>query len=512
METIKERVYTLTKLNQSIENLVARELSFRTFWIKCQIAKINSKGGHHYLELMDSSSGEKTAVARGIIWRLTYADIQSEFGALGLRMEEVLKPNMEITIQVKVNYHKVHGLSLHILKVDPNTVIGDIEQQKRETLQRLKKEGLLEMQKRLYLGPINLKIGIVGSPDTSGFNDFIKELQHNDIFTGFEVKVFEASVQGEHAVHSVVAAIEEAGRWDLDAIVVIRGGGSKMDLHVFNHYDLCKAIAYSRVPVLVGIGHETDITLADHVAFRSEKTPTAAAKFFYLAIGIFRGELKDTLAKIRHAAERSVYQTREETQMYQKRIFAHADHIIRGLQNFITTSEETLRSGSVAMLVHHRDHIALKLSGLFTKAMDQLSIGNRSLQHTLQTTLDGTQRSLQAKNEEINKLRNGVSSESLNFVRTDQLREIRQASGLLAVRAEYVLRGEAETVGFLEKKIGLVNPNQLFSKGYTISTVDGIDLRSLDLQDADLKGKTLTTFAEGAKLESTITKIIQTDD
>jgi len=244
METIKERIYTLTSLNQSIENLVTRELSFRTFWIKCQIAKINSKGGHLYLELMDSSNGEKTAVARGIIWRLTYEDIQKEFGALGLRIEEVLKPNMEITVQVKVNFHKLYGLSLHILKVDTNTVIGDIEQQKRETLQRLTKEGLLEMQKRLYLGPINLKIGIVGSPDTSGFNDFFKELKQNSIFTRFKVKIFEASVQGAHAVRSITAAIEEAGRWDLDALVVIRGGGSKMDLHVFNHYDICKAIAY----------------------------------------------------------------------------------------------------------------------------------------------------------------------------------------------------------------------------------------------------------------------------
>jgi len=512
METIKERIYTLTKLNQSIENLVTRELSFKTFWIKCQIAKINSKGGHHYLELMDSDGGQKTAVARGIIWRLTYEDIQHEFGALGLRMEEVLKPNMEITIQVRVNFHKLHGLSLHILKVDPNTVIGDIEQQKRETLERLKKEGLLDMQQRLYLGPIAVKIGIVGSPETSGFNDFVKELEHNAIFTSFQIKVFEASVQGERAVHSVVSAIKEAGKWDVDAIVVVRGGGSKMDLHVFNHYDICKAIAYSRVPVLVGIGHETDQTLADNVAFRSEKTPTAAAKFFYLSIGIFKGNLNETLAKIRRTAEMYVYQTREETQMYQKRIFAHADHIITGLERLITSTESSLRSSSAAMLVHHKDHIALKLSGLFSRAMDQLSVGERNLQMTLQSTIDGTQRSLQSKADEVNALRNSAVSSGLNFVQTDQLREVRQAQGLLAIRAEYLWRNAAETVGFLEKKIDLVNPNQLFTKGYTISTVDGVDLRSQDLRSAELEGKTMTTFAEGVKLESTITKIQIDDD
>jgi len=512
METIKERIYTLTNLNQSIENLVTRELSFRTFWIKCQIAKINSKGGHLYLELMDSVNGEKTAVARGIIWRLTYEDIQKEFGALGLRIEEVLKPNMEITVQVKVNFHKLYGLSLHILKVDPNTVIGDIEQQKRETLQRLTKEGLLEMQKRLYLGPINLKIGIVGSPDTSGFNDFLKELKQNSIFTRFEVKIFEASVQGAHAVRSITAAIEEAGRWNLDALVVIRGGGSKMDLHVFNHYDICKAIAYSRIPVLVGIGHETDQTLADIVAYHSEKTPTAVAKYFYLAIGIFKSELNDALARIRRAAEMNVYLTREETQMYQKRIFAHADHIITGLQQFITGTEEKLRAGSVALVVHHKDQVALQLSGLFTKAMDQLGSNARLLQLTLQNTLDGTQRSLQSKADQVNRLQNKVASESLNFLKTDQLREVKQAQSLLALRAEHLIQSETETLRFIEKKIDLVHPNQLFSKGYTISTVEGKDLRSQNFTDQSLKGKTMTTFAQGARLESTITKIIPTDD
>jgi len=264
--------------------------------------------------------------------------------------------------------------------------------------------------------------------------------------------------------------------------------------------------------VLVGIGHETDQTLADIVSYHSEKTPTAVAKYFYLAIGIFKSELNDALARIRRAAEMNVYLTREETQMYQKRIFAHADHIITGLQQFITGTEEKLRSGSIALVVHHKDQVTQQLSGLFTKAMDQLGSNARLLQLTLQITLDGTQRSLQSKADQVNRLQNKVASESLNFLKTDQLREVKQAQSLLALRAEHLIQSETETLRFIEKKIDLVHPNQLFSKGYTISTVDGKDLRSQNFTDQSLKGKTMTTFAQGARLESTITKIIPTDD
>lgn len=509
METIKERIYTLTQLNQSIENLISKQLGFRKFWIKCQIAKINTKGGHHYLELMDSTGGQKTAVARGIIWRLTYADIQKEFAQLGLRMEEVLKPDMEITVQVAVNFHKLYGMSLNIEKMDPNAIIGDIEQQKRETLQRLQKEGLLDMQKRLYLGPINKKIALVGSPDTSGFNDFVKELTSNELYTGFTFKVFEASVQGDAAVSSLEAAISEANKWDVDAIVVIRGGGSKMDLHVFNHYNVCKAIAYSRVPVVVGIGHETDQVLADRVAYHSEKTPTAAAKFFYLSIGIFSGTLSEALQKIKREAQAAVYETRQETQMYQKRIYQGAEHLLKNLQNTIVDTQQRLNTGATALLVHHRDHITTRLANLYTKATDQLNHGVQHLQQTLQGTLSCTQQIVQFKRDEINELRLGAIAKALNFVSTDQSREIDQTIRLVALRTDYVMRGASEELGYLEKKLDLVNPQQLFEKGYTISTVDGKDLNTLE--DDNLEGKTMTTFAQNTKIESTITKVSRHD-
>ncbi|MEY2963384.1 MAG: hypothetical protein RL754_645 [Bacteroidota bacterium] len=504
------RVFSLTKLNESLERLIADRVGGTTFWVRCQIAKINLKNGHRYVELVDSENGKRTAQSRGVIWASTFPKIQSEFKTYGLRAEEVLKDDMEITIEVGVRYHKIYGLSLDIMQVDPAFIIGDIERQKQETMARIEREGLLEMQPKLYLSPIALRIALVGSPGTSGYTDFQTELANNSFHHGFTTKTFEASVQGDQSIATIVSAIREANRWDVDCIVLIRGGGSKMDLHIFNHYDICKAIAFSRVPVLVGVGHETDETLADRVAFRSEKTPTAVAKYLYTRIGVFRANLNEALLQIRTQSNELIASTRHQTQRLQNLIYTHVDSLLKGIGERIEMHTLRIQQSTAEALASQKEWAQNLVNRIYTLSNGHILAGKQHLRQTLAQLGDTTRAVLEARREYLGVAYNFITGTALNQVAVEQQQEISQRERLIELSANHTVEGKKGELDYLVKKIELVDPTALFGKGYTISTVDGTDIQSLETADFDrLEGKTLITQAHNRRVESTITKTEQ---
>ena len=175
------KTYTLTQLHVSIENWVRKTFSVKQVWITCQIAKANEKNGHYYLELVDSKDGVRTAQAKGMIWRTSFDSIQKQLASFDLKPTDVLKAGLEVKCLVTVNFHKVYGMSLVISQIDPSILLGDIEKQKAETRKRLEKEGLYLLQKQLYFSPIIKRIALIGSPETSGFEDFMNELLNNNL-------------------------------------------------------------------------------------------------------------------------------------------------------------------------------------------------------------------------------------------------------------------------------------------------------------------------------------------
>ena len=131
----------------------------------------------------------------------------------------------------------------------------------------------------LPLPSLTQRIALIGSPGTSGFRDFVTHLLRNEWRLAYDLEVFPATVQGKDAPANVIDALGRAEAWGPDAIVLVRGGGSSLDLDAFNDLGMCRAIAASSLPVLTGIGHETDLSVADMVAHAAFKTPTAVADF-----------------------------------------------------------------------------------------------------------------------------------------------------------------------------------------------------------------------------------------
>ena len=189
---------------------------------------------------------------------------------------------MEILARARVNFHPVFGLSLDIDEIDPDFTLGAGERKKQETIERLTREGLMELQKRLRLPLLPYSLAVISAPGAAGWGDFRKHLTQNEYGFVFNVKLFEALMQGDGAPASIIAALDGivAGPVRYDAVLILRGGGSDLDLACFDDYSLAAGIARCPIPVFTAIGHEKDYHVADMVANTFVKTPTALADLF----------------------------------------------------------------------------------------------------------------------------------------------------------------------------------------------------------------------------------------
>ena len=273
----ERKIYTLSQLGESLKRTLERVTSDRALWFKAEIAKISqSPAGHMYLELVEEAQGQRRAVMRGTLWKSQLATVRE---ALGDATSQVLSRGTEIVFSGRVNYHPVYGVSLVVEEIDLSAMIGEAERRKQATLATLKAQGAMELNRGVPLPRLVQRIALIGSPGTSGFRDFAVHLMKNEWGVGFDVEIFPATVQGKDAPPTLIEALARAEAWAPDAVVMVRGGGSALDLDAFNDLDLCLAISQATHPVLTGIGHETDLSVVDLVAHRHFKTPTAVADF-----------------------------------------------------------------------------------------------------------------------------------------------------------------------------------------------------------------------------------------
>ena len=209
-----------------------------------------------------------------MIWESSLVVINRKLQAAGC--QDVLRGNKEICALCSVEYHEVYGLKLQIHDVDPNFGEAQIDRNRRQILERLKADQILERNKAVTLPAAVLRIGLITADNSAALNDFTKTLGACSF--AFTIIVASASMQGERMEEQVLAALRDLIRLGVHAICLVRGGGSQVDLAWFDNERIARAIAASPIPVWVGIGHEIDFVVLDSVAHTSFKTPTAVAE------------------------------------------------------------------------------------------------------------------------------------------------------------------------------------------------------------------------------------------
>ena len=270
---------TLRELQRRVKSVLEGSFAL-PLWVSAEISDIKvNYSGHCYLELVEKTekggdNGVPTAQARAVIWKSHFPRIAAYFEA---ETGQRLAPGLKILAKVLVSYHELYGFSLQITDVDPSFTLGDLERQRQQTIAQLQQDGVWEMNRGVPMPTVVQRVAVVSSAQAAGYQDFCKELAKSPY--RFEVELFDAFMQGEAAEGSIIDALcRVADRLEeFDAVVIIRGGGSRSDLNCFNAYRICSYVAQFPLPVITGIGHDKDTSVADMVAHTALKTPTAVA-------------------------------------------------------------------------------------------------------------------------------------------------------------------------------------------------------------------------------------------
>lgn len=294
-----------SRLKEGIELLFPKRI-----WLKAEVSAVKARnGGHCYLELSQSDDKGLVAKASAIIWSSKYRFIAPYFESVtGSPIQE----GMVILVEVQPTYSQLYGFSLIINDIDPEYSLGVKEQERQRTIGRLQKEGLMGLQKELELPMLPYRLAVISAEDAAGYRDFIRHLGENPY--GFELVpvLFPALMQGADCPSSIISAldkiVEDGSQWD--AVLILRGGGAKLDLACYDDYELSAVIAQYPIPVLTAIGHDQDYHVCDMVAHEFLKTPTALADYI---IDIYAREderVSSCESRIRLALSNRIY--REE--------------------------------------------------------------------------------------------------------------------------------------------------------------------------------------------------------
>ena len=342
-------------------------------WVSAEIAEIKiNYSGHCYLELVEKGgdNGVPLSQARAVIWRTAYARIAGYFEA---ETGQRLAAGIRILARVMISYHELYGFSLNILDIDPTFTLGDMERQRQITIERLQREGVWDINRENPLPQVVQRIAIVSSRQAAGYRDFSKGL-------GKSPFAFSRPFSADRMD-------------DFDAVVLIRGGGSASDLNCFNAYRLCAHIAQFPLPILTGIGHDKDTSVADMVAHTALKTPTAVAGWLVermtgvegwldtaalqlrdASAGIFRRHelrLAELGSEIAHQSALLLLRRNEQLSRWSDELSTAVGELLRRQHTRLTTAEELIASRSPEhilslgfAIVHRGDETVTSAKGL----------------------------------------------------------------------------------------------------------------------------------------------------
>ncbi len=404
-----------------------------TYWVVAEIGELKQAGqGHAYLDLVEKQGNTILAKMRANIWSYSYRSISGKFQAV---TGQSLKSGMKVLAQVTVTFHEIYSISLNIKDIDPNFTLGERAKIRQEVIERLGREGMMDLNKRLLLPAVPQSIAVISSASAAGYGDFTNQLLNNRFGYQVNTKLYQATLQGSEAVSTMLNAFKnifaDHPKEKFDAIVLIRGGGAQLDLDCFDDYALALAIAKSQIPVITGIGHERDETIADMVAHTKMKTPTAVAEFILSGFREFEEKLHDLLKVLnRNSAQQLNWEDRK----------------LLDLENRLKSQTKNMINREYDKLSGKIRQIRLSSGGL--QKLEQIKVANlnHSLQKTWKTFMDN----------------------------------------------------ESRKLGQFEKDILKSDPNTFFQKGYTRTEINGLPVHKLEPKPGQeirtyLKNKTITS-------------------
>ena len=308
---MESNVFSLYDLGTLIKRVLS--LNFQDkIWVKAEIAGCKVVRGIAYLDLIEKEEGQSDKIIAqqsAVIWQGT---LQKLNGKLSEPITGFLETGREVLVLVQIDFNVRYGLKLVIDDIDPAYTLGKLFQQRQELEKLIYIEKLHEPNKRIALAPVIQKIAVLSNDQAAGYHDFVHQLTENVMNYAFSLTLFPISLQGTLVEETVITQLKEILKSEntFDVVLILRGGGSKLDLAGFDSLHICRAISSFPIKIITGIGHEVDETLSDIVAGISLKTPTAVAEYLLYHNQTFEASIQQMVLKINDITKYKVQQAK----------------------------------------------------------------------------------------------------------------------------------------------------------------------------------------------------------
>jgi len=464
----------LSVLNDMIHDTISARFEGQRFWVLADITNHSYKADKkiHYFELVEKAQNGNAITAKML---------GKSWGGGAVRIEEFEKKtgqaftnNLHVLVQVSVDYHPLYGLSVNVLDIDSNFMLGILEQQRNATLERLVREndyiqkvgdGYSTYNSRLQLPAVIQRVAVISSSSSAGNEDFRHTMQHNDFGYVFQIDDYYTIVQGDNNAKLFLNKLIEIYNTGIpyDAVVINRGGGSQSDFLIFDNYNIGRAVAKFPIPVITGIGHQKNVNIADLMAHTHTKTPTKAAEFIIAHNRSFELGILSLQQNIVIKSQQLFHVHYKELSELKNAISRSARELVQLHGEELTRINHRITSSSRRVLYGHQKKLML----------------------TVHQLTQGTSMLFQQKKNELGNIKNSIQNAAVDYLRHEKL-----------------------TLEYQKKSIQLMSPQNILRKGYAIVKSGGKIISSADNIEA---GHEIEVILKDAKLKSIVKEKIQYD-
>lgn len=501
-ETIADKtIFSLAEVARSIQKTLADRYK-SLYWIKAEMNKLNhySHSGHCYPELLEKKEGKIVAEMRATLWKNDYERINQRFIDI---TKEPLKNGINILLQGSISYDPVHGLSLHIIDIDASYSLGELEREKQASITLLKEQGLFDANRLLPFPLLPKRIAIISVETSKGLADFLKIIDNNPYRYRFEHKLFPALLQGDKSVSSIIEQLTRirSHLQQFDVVAIIRGGGGEVGLSSYNNVLLATAIAGFPIPIITGIGHATNETVSEMVAYKNAITPSALADYL--------------LQHFHNFAHPVAY----AEQVLQQKV----KQLIAAKQQLLNNALKYFRIASLNTLRENRHQLADLRSRTLQQSKHRLILEKSAFQHVKSALSMQSKRALLEEHQRVIFLGQRLKRENYHVsIRSKQI--LIQIKEQLARNAQQIAKKEQAALNNLhrdlvsttkrllfeatkgienqERHLSILDPKHVLKRGYSITLFNG---KAVNNADDLTKGDLVETILSLGKIESQVT-------
>lgn len=454
----ERQIFTLKQVVSSIRKTLEARYQ-EPYWIKAEMHKLNQyPSGHAFPELVQKEDDKIVAQIGATIWKDNLNRINKSFAET---VKEPLKEGVTLLMQVKIVFTELYGLSLQILDIDPNFTLGELQREREETLKRLQKEGLLNANQQLEFPLLPQRIAVISADSSKGLSDFNKVLLGNPWNYHFFTMLFQAYLQGDMAVPSIMTQLEKIRKVEhhFDAVVIVRGGGGEVGMSCYNNYELCKAIASFPLPVLTGIGHSTNLTVAEMISFRNAITPTELADFLLQSFHDFSVPVHEAGKKIKQFSSR----------------------LLEGIRLRFQAETKHFRNASELFITHSKHELTERSQQFRSEARSILVGSQERLVGVKKNLIDATENQWKEEGKKLAEFQNALPTFTERKIRLEQ-RELQRFEDLVRV----------------------LDPVNVLRRGYAIARLNG---RTINDQNQPVAGDEIEIETEKNTVKSTVQSV-----